>query len=102
MYDVLPVSACVCGKTAGFCVVGTYCTMDAVLVQELLDSGKTYAQISDELKRRSPSNLRGLSERSVRRFVAENNLRAVSKQNKEEALERAISEVCANSKGSHI
>ena len=67
--------------------------MNVALVQELLDRGNTYSQISDELKRRFPSSFRGLSERSVRRFVTQNCMRAISKRNKEEALERAISEV---------
>ena len=67
--------------------------MDLALIQELLDGGKTYAQISYELKRRAPGSHKGLSECSVRRYVANNGMRAVSKQHKEKALERGISEV---------
>ena len=67
--------------------------MDATIIQEMLDCGNTYSQISSELKRRNTQNTRGLSERSVRRFVQQNRMRATSRANKEQALEDAIREV---------
>lgn len=67
--------------------------MDGPFIQELLDKGYSYAEIASELQRRNVGNTRGLSERSVRRFVKENQMRAKSKANKEGALMTAIEEV---------
>ena len=53
--------------------------MDSPFVQELLDKGYPYAEIASELH---VGNIRGLSERSVRRFVKENQMRTKSKAKK--------------------
>ena len=68
------------------------CTVaiDGPFIQELLDKGYSYAKKASELQRRNVGNTRGLSERSVRRFVKENQMR---KANKEGALITAIEEV---------
>ena len=68
-------------------------SMDPQIIQEMLDSGSTYAQISFELKRRNGQNSRGLSKRSVRRFVEQNDLRITIRTNREQAVEDAIREV---------
>ena len=70
--------------------------MDAVdksVVQRMMDGGLNYKQISVELRGLYPGITRGLSERSVRRYVHLNNMRAVSKQNKLEAVHQAVAEV---------
>ena len=70
--------------------------MDAVdksVVQRMMDGGLNYKQISVELRGLYPSVSRGLSERSVRRYVQKNNMRAVSKHHKLEAVQKAVSEV---------
>ena len=48
---------------------------------------------SVELRGLYPGVSRGLSERSVRRYVQKNNMRAVSKHHKLEAVQKAVSEV---------
>ena len=53
--------------------------MDGPFIQELLDKGYSYTEIASELQRRNVGNTRGLSERSVRRFVKGNQMRAKSK-----------------------
>ena len=67
--------------------------VDPTLMQDLLYRGFTYAQIADELRRRYPSITRGLSERSIRRFVTASRMRQTVKQHKEEVLAEAIEEV---------
>ena len=70
--------------------------MDAVdksVVQRMMDGGLNYKQISVELWGLYPGVSRGLSERSVRRYVQKNNMRAVSKHHKLEAVQKAVSEV---------
>lgn len=70
--------------------------MDSVnksVVQGMMDRGLNYKQISVELRGLYPGVTRGLSERSVRRYVLTNNMRAVSKQHKLEAVKKAVSEV---------
>ena len=67
--------------------------MDPLEVGEMLDAGLTYGQISTALKSKNPHITRGLSERSVRRFVSQHGMRLISKQHKEAALADAISEV---------
>ena len=70
--------------------------MDGVsvdVVRELLASGMTYSQISSELKQQFPHILRGLSERSVRRFVKENSLKEVVKRDVVDAVKKSVGEV---------
>ena len=68
-------------------------TIDSSVVLRMLYAGYTYKCISEELQRLYPAVTRGLSDRSVRRYVTDRNLRAVSKRNKKEVLEKAVREV---------
>ena len=45
----------------------------------MLDAGYTYKHISEELKQLYPAVKRGLSDRSVRRYVTKGSMRVVSK-----------------------
>lgn len=67
--------------------------VDSSLVQQLLNAGLSYHRISEELKQHYPSIRRGLSERSVRRYVKECGLRDQAKLFRRASLEQAISEV---------
>lgn len=70
--------------------------MDSVAieeVQELLLKGLTYKDISIELKRNHPHINRGLSERSVRRFIKSNDLRETVKCEVREVVRQSIAEV---------
>ena len=69
-------------------------SVDPATVQNMINTGLTYLQISDELKVLYPSIRRGLSSRSVRRFAQQNDMRLVAKQHKEQELSDAIVEVC--------
>ena len=62
-------------------------------VTSLLASGQTYKAISQELKSLYPLIQRGLSERSVRRYVKDNNLRAQAEQDVRETVQECVSEV---------
>ena len=62
-------------------------------VSDLLASGKSYAQISDELKQQHPEIRRGLSARNIRRYVKENRIKAKIDRQTEETLQAAVSEV---------
>jgi hypothetical protein len=68
-------------------------TVTATVVKDLLLAGKTYKEISDELKQLYPGLARGLSVRSVRRFVKEKQLRQVANSMLKDALEEAVGEV---------
>jgi hypothetical protein len=65
----------------------------SVDVQGLLAAGKTYQELSDELKQMYPGIPRGLSVRSVRRFVKDNNLKGYADSVLKDAVEEAIGEV---------
>ena len=70
--------------------------MDSVsidIVRGLLVIGKTYEEISSELKDLYPHITRGLSTRSVRRYVAQNRLKDLAKKDKIEVVEQCIGEV---------
>ena len=67
--------------------------VDKSLVQGMMDGGLSYKKISAELGGLYPGVTRGLSERSVRRYVLKNNMHAVSKHHKLEAVQKAVSEV---------
>ena len=56
-------------------------------------AGSNYRSAGNELQSRNPHISRGLSERSVRRFVSQHGLHVTSKHRKEEALAEAIEEV---------
>ena len=62
-------------------------------VSDLLASGKSYAQISDELRQQHPEIRRGLSARNIRRYVKENGIKAKIDRQTEETLQAAVSEV---------
>ena len=71
-------------------------TMEGVsqdVVQSLLVMGKTYQEISIELKQVYPDIVRGLSARSVRRYVKERNLKLAVDRNLVEAVEESVQEV---------
>ena len=63
------------------------------LVKSLLTMGKTYQEISTELTNFYPEIKRGLSERSVRRYVQQHNLKVLSEQDKEQAIKESVQEV---------
>ena len=58
-----------------------------------LATRKTYQEISDELQQLYPGIPRGLSVRSVRRFVKDNNLKQYADSVLKDAVEEAVSEV---------
>ena len=62
-------------------------------VRDLLASRKTYAQISNELKRQYPQVGRGLSARSIRRYVKENGIKVEINKMVEETVQAAVAEV---------
>ena len=70
--------------------------MDSVVriedVKGMLLAGLTYRQISEELKHQYPLNS-GFSERSVRRFVKKNNIKAEAKAEQESIVKQSIGEV---------
>ena len=61
-------------------------------VRDLLASRKTYAQISNELKRQHQVG-RGLSARSIRRYVKENGIKVEINKMIEETVQAAVAEV---------
>ena len=67
--------------------------MSADVVQGLLMAGRTYQEISDELKQLYPSVIRGFSVRSVRRFVKEKQLKQQADHGIMDAVEEAVGEV---------
>ena len=62
-------------------------------VRSLLVLGKTYQEIPDELQQIYPSIHRGLSVRSVRRYIHEHNLKEIIEGDKRLALEESVEEV---------
>ena len=74
--------------------------MESVLlevVRSLLLGGTTYSAISAELKSRYPNVTRGLSERSIRRYVKDNGLKELVHQDVLEVVGESINEVLYNS-----
>lgn len=63
------------------------------IVTSLLASGRSYKDISQELKSLYPQVQRGLSERSVRRYVKENNLKVQAEQHVLETVKESVGEV---------
>ena len=63
------------------------------LVKSLLAAGNTYSQISSYLKQQYPHISRGFSERSVRRYVKENDLKEAVKSDTLEAVRESVGEV---------
>ena len=62
------------------------------IVRSLLVLGKSN-EISEELQQLYPDKHRGLSARSVRRYISDHNLKVISKRDKEVAVEEAVREV---------
>ena len=60
-----------------------------VVVEEFLLAGKTYNEISCELKQLYHHITRGFSERSIRRYVKENNLKEAVKGDMYEAVKES-------------
>ena len=70
--------------------------MDSVsidIVKGLLSVGKSYDEISVELQQVYPNITRGLSARSVRRYVKEKGLKEIVKHEVIEAVKDSVSEV---------
>ena len=65
------------------------------LVKSLLTMGKSYLEISIELINVYPEIKRGLSERSVRRYVKQHDLKSLCEQDKEQAIQESVQEVVA-------
>ena len=63
------------------------------LLQGLVASGRTYQQIAAELKRLYPNTIRGLSSRSVRRYVAQLDIKSAVARDVHQAVREAIDEV---------
>ena len=63
------------------------------IVRSLLLRGKSYSEISDELQQLNPQITRGLSTRSVRRFVKSNDLRELYKQDMKCVIDESVREV---------
>ena len=63
------------------------------VITSLLASGQTYKGVSQELKVLYPQIQRGLSERSVRRYVKDNNLKAEAEQGVMETVKESVTEV---------
>ena len=77
--------------------------MDAVsmdIVKSLLLTGKTYSEISTELQQMYPHIVRGLSTRSVRRYVKEKGLKEICDRDRKHTIEDSINEVSNFSKHS--
>ena len=64
-------------------------------VMDMLCSGKTYDQISHELKLLHPDIQRGLSARSIRRYVKENKLKDQVDQVGKDEVASSVNEVSA-------
>ena len=60
------------------------------IVRSLLVLGKSHKEISEELRQLYPDKRRGLSARSVRCYISDHNLKAISKRDKEIAVEEAV------------
>ena len=67
--------------------------VSAEIVRSQLSMGKSYKEISEELQALYPYITRGLSVRSVRRYVKENGLRELANQDVLKAVEESINEV---------
>ena len=63
------------------------------VVRSLLLLGKTYSEISTELQQLHPHICRGLSARSVRRYVKDNNLKETCEKDREDVIEEGVQEV---------
>ena len=63
------------------------------LLKSLLAAGYTYSEISSYLKQQYPNVSRGFSERSVRRYIKENDLKEAVKSDTLEAVRESVGEV---------
>ena len=61
------------------------------LIQGLISSGKTYAEVSEELKTLYPH---GLSEQNIRRYVKENYVKSAISEDVRKQLAELVREVC--------
>ena len=67
-------------------------------LQDMVDEGKTYEQISETLQTSYPSVTRGLSARSVRRFCASYGITKKKGADLDLIVAHSVSEVSENSK----
>ena len=66
-------------------------------VKKLILTGKTYEEISDILISEQPTEKRGLSARSIRRFCNDNqidNKSLIGKKQLDETVQKELSKVC--------
>lgn len=68
-------------------------TVSMDIVRSLLLTGKTYSEISMELQQMYPHIVRGLSTRSVRRYVKEKGLKEICDRDRKHTIEDSINEV---------
>ena len=67
--------------------------VDKDMIVVWIKEGHSYAWISDELKKLFPSQLRGISARSVRRFCNKFGIKKMSLQELDTVIETAVDEV---------
>ena len=68
-------------------------TVSMDVVRNLLLTGKTYSEISTELQRMYPHIVRGLSIRSVRRYVKGKALKEICDRDRRHTIEGSLNEV---------
>lgn len=68
-------------------------TVPADIVRSLLLTSKTYSEISTELQQMYPHIIRGLSTRSLRRYVKEKGLKEICERERNHTIEGSINEV---------
>ena len=66
-------------RGAQMALLGSVPGLLTIIRQKVVEERKSYATISEELKRANPGLTRGLSARSVRRFCHEHNIHATSR-----------------------
>ena len=67
--------------------------MDVEVVTDWRKKGMTYKEISARLQQACPQ-VRGLSERSVRRFCKENGIEKMNDAEVDDVIEEVVEEVC--------
>ena len=63
------------------------------LLKSLLAAGYTHSEISSYLKQQYPNVSRGFSEKSVRRYIKENDLKEAIRSDTLEAVRESVGEV---------
>ena len=73
-------------------------SVSVYVVKEFLLAGKSYAEISQELKTLYPSIHRGLSTRSIRRYVKANHIKEIVDEDLQGIVRESIQEVSASTR----